>query len=51
MAPPTGVSGFVDLTFASHGGREGLVGVGIAGGIVAGIAAIALAAVFGGRRR
>lgn len=39
------------LTVAPYGGREGLVGVGIAGGIVAGIAAIALAAVFGGRRR
>ncbi|KAK9835188.1 hypothetical protein WJX81_004593 [Elliptochloris bilobata] len=31
--------------------REGLVGVGVAGGIIATIAAVALAAAFGGRRR
>ena len=31
--------------------REGLVGVGIAGGVVAAVGAVVLAAVFGGRRR
>jgi len=36
--------------FCDDGAREGLVGVGIAGSIVAGVAAIALAAAFGGRR-
>jgi len=36
--------------FCDDGAREGLVGVSIAGSIVAGVAAIALAAAFGGRR-
>ena len=33
------------------GVREGLVGVGIASGIIAAVGAVVLAAVFGGRRR
>lgn len=37
--------------FVCGAAREGLVGVGIAGGVVAAIGAVVLAAVFGGRRR
>lgn len=37
--------------YACGGVREGLVGVGIAGGVVAAVGAVVLAAMFGGRRR